>query len=74
MNNAPAFLSTFSLSASVIITTVEASIVYKASKIERSGELTNTTVGKNNCPIEIETVASTMQLPIMSPIASSYCL
>ncbi len=34
---------------------------------------TKTGVGKKNCPNEMEIVASTMQLPMMSPIANSNC-
>ena len=70
MNNAPAFLSTFSLSAIVNTTTMEPNIAYKP--VIMAGP-PDTACGKKTCPIPTETEASTIQLPMASPMTSSYC-
>ena len=68
MNNAPAFLSSFFLSASVNMTTMEPNIAYRPVIMAVSPD---TICGKKSCPIPIETEASTIQIPMASPIASS---
>ena len=67
----PVFLSTFLLKVRSNITMPEAPIVVNVVRPANPAEIV---CGKRNNPAPIDTVASTMQLPIMSPIATSYCL
>jgi hypothetical protein len=71
MKNAPAFLPTLSVSASVNMTKKEPNNAYQPVIAASSPDIM---VGKSNCPIPRERLASTRELPMMSPIASSYCL
>jgi len=72
MKKAPDILSTFSLSASVNMTMMEANIVYKPVIVAR---FPDTVIGEISGPIPMENKASKIQLPMMSPIASLYrCL
>ena len=68
MKKAPDILSTFSLSASVNITTIETSITYEPVIV---ASLPDTAIGKINGPIPMEKQASKIQLPMVFPIASS---
>jgi len=70
MNNTPAFLSSFSLSASVDKTMMEISSAYRPVV---SASPPDIVIGKKRGPIPIEKPASTMQLPMASPMATSYC-
>jgi len=70
MNNAPAFLSTFPLKASVSITTSDPNIVYNPMETAMPQD---TAWGKKNRPIPSEIDPSTIQLPIASPMTSLYC-
>ncbi len=69
MKNNPDFLSSLFLNASVEITMTEAKIAYNPVI---NPNLPETIFGKSRFPMLIETVASTIQLPMMSPIANSY--
>ena len=71
MNNAPVFLSTLSLIASVDMTIMDANIAYRPVIITSCPD---TSTGKIKGPIPMAKLASTMQLPIRSPTASLYCL
>ena len=68
MNKIPAFLSTFRRTAMVIKTMKLAISVYKTVGTARAAV---TACGKRTCPIPIERVESTIQEPMMSPIAIS---
>ena len=70
MKNTPAFLSSFCLTASTSKTAIEANNAYKPVV---SASLAETATGKIKAPIPIERPASTMQLPIASPMAIPYC-
>ena len=67
MKKTPAFLSTFSLNASIKITMTEPNRAYEPVSKARPPE---TEIGKNNGPIPIEKQASKIQLPKVFPIAS----
>ena len=71
MRNTPVFLSTFPLKARSSITTPEAPIVINVVMLASPAEIV---CGNRNNPVPIATVASTIQLPIISPMATSYCL
>lgn len=62
----PAFLSIFFLTAIIIKTIKDAIIVYRTVGTASSAEIA---CGKNTCPMPMESVASTIQLPTISPIA-----
>ena len=69
MKNIPTFLSSLFLKTNVVITIIDARIAYKPVI---NAKLPEIKFGKSKLPMLIETVASTIQLPIISPIASSY--
>ena len=69
MKNIPAFLSSLFLNVSVVITIIEAKIAYKPVIVANPPDMK---VGKSKFPMLIEIVASTIQLPMISPMANSY--
>jgi len=71
MNSIPVFLSNFSLNARIDRTIMEPRSAYKPVV---SAILPETLIGKNSGPIPMEKPASTMLLPMASPMAISYCL
>ena len=60
MKKTPAFLSTFSLKASINITMIDPNRAYEPVSTARPPEIE---IGKSNGPIPIENPASKIQLP-----------
>jgi len=69
MKKIPDLVSSLFLNANVVITMIEAKIAYNPVII---ANLADIKFGKIKFPMLIETVASTIQLPMISPIANSY--
>ena len=67
MKKTPAFLSTFSLKASINITMIDPNRAYEPVSTARPPEIE---IGKSNGPIPTEKEASIMQLPKVFPIVS----
>ena len=66
MKRIPAFLSTFCLTA-IVINTIR--LATNVNKTVGTARLADTACGQKTCPIPIDRVESTMQDPIISPMA-----
>lgn len=70
MNRIPAFLSTFPLAA-IVINTIR--LATRVNKTVGTARLAVMACGKKTSPIPIDKVESTIQEPIIFPIAIEFC-